>query len=282
MISRGLIIGGDISFDCGEALCAVGQNPDAFRQNLRRWSLFWDRLGVVYNPNTVKIEHPEFAFLRNSGVLDIYDVHNVQGELSANVRAINTIAMQELEQNDTGNWAIDLSPGSLHAPHPLFRAWDTTPDRGVLLQLQNVIPVPNKDVPLVDILEFKEKRQSEMLALRHHLDDLYLQIGNSHDPAFALTSKKSALEQSANDAIKVMRERRFPFRMSSQAVSFNFVGGVAAAAGAVLAQSNLTTILSNFLISGVTIGAALEWNKRKSAGNPFTYVASYHDHLFYE
>ncbi|WP_433848580.1 DUF6236 family protein [Brucella pseudogrignonensis] len=281
MTAMGLIIGGDISFDCVNAVCSVGQNPEAFRQNLRRWSLFWDRLGVVYNANAIQVDHPEFEFLINSGLLDIYDVHHQGGELSSNVRAINTIAMDDLEKKETGEWAIDLSPGSLHAPHPLFRDWDTTPDRGILLQLHNVIPVPDKDVPLADILEFKEKRKTELLALRQHLDDLYLQIGNSHDPAFALNSKKNAIEQSANDAIKVMKEK-FPFRMSSQAVNFNFLGGAAAAAGAFLAQSNLTTILSNFLISGVTIGAALEWKNRKAVGNPFTYVASYHDHLFFE
>lgn len=56
--------------------------------------------------------------------------------------------------------------------------------------LYNSVPLPSTDVPLNDILEFKEKHKSEMLAFRMLMDEMYLSILNSPDQ---LSAKSAAL-----------------------------------------------------------------------------------------
>lgn len=68
----------------------------------------------------------------------------------------------------------------------------------VRFELAELLPVPPKDTPLHEILEFKERRNDELQALHGYLDELYLEVLNSGDfnlqRAKALSGLKASLE----------------------------------------------------------------------------------------
>jgi hypothetical protein len=90
------------------------------------------------------------------------------------------------------------------------------PGRGVLVSLHRALPVPDKDVPLQDILEFRTKRSDELIALRRHLEEIYGRIVSAGDSDLALKTELERLQQAINDYTKVFHERRFKFRMIRQ------------------------------------------------------------------
>lgn len=48
-------------------------------------------------------------------------------------------------------------------------------------ELADLLPVPPKETPLHEILEFKERRKAELLALHGYLDELYFEVIKSGD-----------------------------------------------------------------------------------------------------
>jgi hypothetical protein len=74
-----------------------------------------------------------------------------------------------------------------------LRAYDD-----VYLELNRVLPVPSADTPIHDVLEFKDRRRSELDALRGRIDEVYLTFASSADPARVLEiAKKSVVEELA-------------------------------------------------------------------------------------
>lgn len=87
------------------------------------------------------------------------------------------------------NWGAHLFPE--HARFPTAR--------GLEFQLLNALPVPAADVPYADILEFKERRRSELLAFRAFLDELYLEVIDSDDIPRAQLAATAKLEKAIAD-----------------------------------------------------------------------------------
>jgi hypothetical protein len=68
----------------------------------------------------------------------------------------------ELNDEEPGVWALSQGEKSLFLEHGLGLFSEGS---GMSLNLLRAIPIPAKDVPLNEILEFKEKRKDELLVL---------------------------------------------------------------------------------------------------------------------
>jgi Family of unknown function (DUF6236) len=164
---------------------------------------------------------------------------------------------------------------------------------GLGIELVNAIPVPDKDVPLNEILEFKQKRNDELTALRAELDKLGRTINAAGDPAAELKRAVAHIDKSCADVLRVSGEWQFPVRLSNQEMALDLkpfevlVGGIAAS---VLASSTALSTTQAILsgIGGALFAAksaikitgdiGLQGIKRRMS--PFAYVAHVHTKLF--
>ncbi len=73
----------------------------------------------------------------------------------------------------------------------------------VRFELAELLPVPPKDTPLQEILEFKERRSDELQALHGYLDELYFEVLNSGDFNLQRAKALSGLRASLDDLNKL-------------------------------------------------------------------------------
>jgi hypothetical protein len=272
---RGLVVSVPIEVS-GDTLDIAGGGLD--RQELHFSLLFWDKLDFpTSNMFAIRLD-PDSQFLADSGILQRTSVRvEVAGSASipAWYVAAHVGAFRILDNLEPGVWSLATGERSISFP-----SGELEPNRGALVKLHQAIPIPDKQVPLQDILEFRTKRRAELLALRHHLEDIYQRVVSAGDVPLALNTELERLDRAITDHIKASRETRFPLRLTDLSASFNFVkfGGVLAAgleAGLPLAGSLLTAGAAAISISK---GASLRGHK--ATPTPFRYISSYNRELF--
>lgn len=152
-----------------------------------------------------------------------------------------------------------------------------------MLRLYEAIPVPDKEVPLQDILDFKQKRQDELVALRYHLDLIYQRIIAAGDGALALQSEIANLEKSIIDYLKVAKHASFPFINTSFEASLNVLSVPAAVAAALDAYNAGLGTVATFLAGAtplIAFGPAAALKNHKANPTPFRYISSFHKRVF--
>lgn len=80
--------------------------------------------------------------------------------------------------------------------------------------MHRAIPLPERDVPLEDLLNFKEKRRDEIKSLTLELDGLFSRIINSADSDFELNRAIAEIDQKCSDVIIVGKESGVKFSLS--------------------------------------------------------------------
>lgn len=147
------------------------------------------------------------------------------------------------------------------------------------MRLYNALPVPNKDVPLQDIIEFKLSRRDELLTLRLYLDALYQGITISGDGPHAVNAVLASLDRAVYDCLKVAKESNFPFRLMSLDVGMNLAAAAIAGFGAYNAGLPLAGSLAAGAIAGVGVEVGLK-HRSATTLQPLKYVSRYHSELF--
>jgi len=90
--------------------------------------------------------------------------------------------------------------------------------------LIDALPVPNDNIPIHDILEFKERRKDEFNALHETLDELYIDILNSADSDLQAKKSISRLKESLNNIEKIQKEKFKSFTKFSRTLQLNING----------------------------------------------------------
>ncbi len=272
---RGLVISYPIIMSAGGIGLYLKAN-ELDPQELRFSLLFWDKLDFPAN-NVEDFGLDENAdFLARTGILNRtrVDVSGVFPNELAYAQA-HFHAYRILDEQEPGVWSLGAGENSMSFPDA-----DLEPGRGVLVRLHHAIPVPDKDVPLHDILEFRVKRRAELLALRYHIEVIYQSIIAAVDGALALNTQIGLLEQAIADHIKASKESKMLFRNMSFDASLNVAAGVVV--GLTVYNQSLD-IVNSLLVGagaaiGVTIGRSLK--RREEAPTPFQYISSYHEKVF--
>ncbi|MFD1612008.1 DUF6236 family protein [Sphingomonas tabacisoli] len=261
-------------------------NSDHFDETeVRAALLFWDRLEVPRTPLNDYI-NDTIHNLAKMGVVQRTSVRLVRGagviEGQCLLQGTET-AFDALEARDPGRWAMGVGSNSLKVMGDARMA----PDRGALVRLHNVLPVPDGSVPVEQVLEFKQKRRDELLALRHELDKIYQRIDAAPDRALAEAVEGDALDRAATAALKTALEFHLPVRLSDWAIKLNLNIGEAitkaslAGAASHFVMPELTAIVAGLAgaASFLTVEGGIGLKRRPSAG-PFEYVVHYHKELF--
>lgn len=172
---------------------------------------------------------------------------------------------------------MDLATGANSVSFPEA---DLDLGRGVIVSLHRAIPVPDKDVPIQDVLEFRARRRDELIALRHYLEDIYERIISAGDGALALEKEVERLQSAIDGHVRVSRESGFKLRLVDMDASLNFVPAVTTAAVTYLAGTPLiaSIIAGSAAALNVKIGPSLK--RHNATATPFKYVSSYHRELF--
>jgi Family of unknown function (DUF6236) len=277
--ARGLIISPPLIVESGGSIHIKSSELDP--QELRFALLFWDQLAWPDN-NVIGIGGGSDAdFLLASGVLT-RPRYAVYGTTNAGSAVLNSYvqAYRALNQSNPGRWSVSQGENSL-----LIEGGLLIPGRGALVELHRAIPVPNADVPLEDILDFKMKRQDELLALRDEIDSLYSALAQAGDKEFELARLAAKIDRACADVLRLGKERQFGMRYSDLKASFDFdVGKIAgwAIAGETAGQQLALPIVGAAL-GGVAATLKLGWDstasRAKFGSHPYRYVYRIHDDL---
>jgi hypothetical protein len=197
------------------------------------------------------------------------------GSLEDGFRLAHIHAFTELDRREPGMWSLATGERSIS-----FLDSELQQGRGALVRLHRAIPVPDKDVHLQDILEFKQSRQPELLKLRHHLEAIYNRVISAVDGSLALHSETEALNVALSEYIGSTRGFRITWRLASMEASVNVSGAAAAALTAFQAGLPATDAALVGAAASLAIKSGFGFRRTTPTKTPFQYVSSYHNELF--
>lgn len=253
------------------------------KQELRFSLLLWDKLDWPDN-FVISIEGgPDEEFLKQEGIL-VRSVASFSGGGSGAeiVRDAFLSTFRERDNSQPGHWSLARGERSIS-----FDTSEMEQGRGILFNLHKAIPVPSKDVPFQDILEFRTKRRAELLSLRFHLEDIYQRVRSAPDSDLSQISELSKLDLALAEYLKVVHESRIPSVRASLSVNIDIkdliVGSLVAertlnyGLGEVAAGLSAMTATALSANASFTLGSGL---KKRAPSSPFQYVSSIEDQLF--
>jgi hypothetical protein len=277
---RGLIISAPIEIS-GDSVLVKSGGPDL--QELRASLLYWDKLAWPTN-NLIHMDGgPDIGFLKSAKIL-VRPNYAFSGRGSdALVRAqIETLLV--LDKQEPGAWALSHGENSI-----LVSGGTLTQGHGVALELYRAIPVPDKDVPLNEVLEFRLKRYEELHSLRLEIDELVKTINLSEEPTAELEKCLQRIDQKCAAAIRVGSEWQFPVRLSNLKTSFDLKPFSVVRDGLVAFLGATALGATSAVVAGLTGAAALVsvkitgdfgWQGLTARDNPYRYVSQFHKELF--
>ncbi|WP_206539881.1 DUF6236 family protein [Rheinheimera mesophila] len=136
--------------------------------NLRKYLLFWDKIDYPVN-NMIHIGGgPDIEFLIQEGIATSTEVRFQRMEAHENgllFLASQMVAFEQNNQSKDKEWSIAQPTERLIVPQEYSKR------QGCLeFELYNAVQIPTADVPLPEVVEFKIRRNAELLALRDSMD----------------------------------------------------------------------------------------------------------------
>lgn len=255
----------------GGIRCGGGPSP----ADLRKYLLYWDEIDYPDN-NFVSIgADPDLEFLISAGVATRTRVQ-FQGSMSSGNGEFFLIAQQavfEKRDNESpGLWSLAQLSSA-----PYFA--ESQPVPAIEYQLWNALPVPQADVPLNEILEFKERRRDELVALRIYLDEMYQSVVSAADVPRARNLQIAKLETALNEVDKTLGESGVAKALSSLrgfiAGEFTNIVGTGFGAAGVAPFIGMSPLVAGAVGTGIAFAVkpVLSPKVRKQA-HSLTYVSS--------
>lgn len=168
-------------------------------QDLNYYLLYWDKIIIPrFSPIHFAIDNEDEII--KTGILESPRVY-IENFFTVNndfldepfVLAQSIIAHKIISEDSSQDWTIHQIGDQRLIGNEQRKEFDS-----VKIELQNCLPVPNEHVNFQDILEFKEKRKDELIALHSTIDNFYFEVLNS--PDIGLKKRKCISELS--NAIK--------------------------------------------------------------------------------
>lgn len=285
--TRGIIVSSPLSIDLNSNFISMKGNLDPLE--LRFSLLYWDKL--IFPKSTKVLIHggDDCDFLIQAGVMSRPAYGKSSGvinsvEMPITLWNVFIEAFTECESKEPGVWSLAQGENSLYIKNSNGLFSDS---QGVSVNLIRDIPTPADDVPLAEILEFKEKRRDELLVFHKQIDKLTEEIQNSQDNSESFKKIVNDIDVACSDLLKVGREWQYPIHISDFKASINFNGvkvvgamGIGwheaipyglVAAGSVAALAGVASMLD--------IKADIGFQSIQRPSSPFRYVLKAHQEL---
>ena len=194
-------------------------------------------------------------------------------------------AFTDLENREPGVWSLSQGEKSLFINNSAANLID---DSGLSLELIRAIPVPAADVPLNEILEFKERRNAELMIFRAHIDKLVFEIQNSPARTDEFNRIAKEIDAACADLLKVGREWQWPVHFSDFKANFNLdpdkflravkTGWELLEPYGPIAQTSAAFVSG--LVSTINVKPDISLRSIKAPRGPFRYAQLAHKELF--
>lgn len=265
--------------------------PSQLRAEQVRFGLcFWDRIAW---PSVSPIPSPDDAdmdFLQTAGVLIRPEVRLVPNMASPGRGLAESylMAYQELEKKEPGRWSLSATA---EYDIEFFLGDLVTPDRGVTVSLHRAVPIPTKDVALHDLLDFKVRRESELLALRGEINACKQLVTSAKDSSEAFAIQRDRIDAACTDLLAVTREQKMPVSISDVQMAYEFTGSaaitLAAATSFAAGQLKFAGVQTFLAAAGVVAASGMKFtatfgsrsNNKKLLNSPFRYVHYLHEEI---
>ncbi len=185
-------------------------------------------------------------------------------------------ALEVRERKQPGRWSLGMGPGGLNVPDSMYGRGP-----GIEVRLLRSLPVPDKEVPLEDILRFKAQRGDQFRDLWAAVDDISGEYQDDPKRPLAEVAAISRFARQAREAVEVVNEAGFPYRMATVAARYTTFGLLGSAAPLAFG-GGLPDIVGNGLLAlaGAVIGDVSGLGAASAAKSPFAYVIGYHEEVF--
>jgi hypothetical protein len=183
---RGIIVYPEMRRTAEGGVLIVDSRVDPL--TLRRAALYWDRIDHPTSQAIYVALSADEELLKAAGVL-------IESRIVDRVQTQDTLleapgrALLHHSSREPGQWALAQSSPDLVIPSSL-----SEPTRSIEVELHDALPIPASDVHVHEVLQFKQRRQSELLTFRAAMDGLYSRIIASPDSARAKDAAVLALE----------------------------------------------------------------------------------------
>ena len=184
--------------------------------------LFWDKIDytnvmdISYNGGSSQCICPELDYLKSIGIAQknekpTYDEKVlISGKKSWDIEEIFLVEQYAtLLKNSKDEDVIWSTINDVKNPNIKINSDDVR--ASIEIELYNLIPIPSKTVPFDDVIKFKEKRKDELLALRHYLDELTLEISSTENFEKRKLITLDRLNKQIIDYQKVFQETNFSY-----------------------------------------------------------------------
>ena len=252
-------------------------------QELRSALLFWDRIDYPSNNAFPGQTGPEEDFLLAEGVMSRSGIVVAdQTDPGLTQRQAHLLTYRLREDQEPGRWTLGHGADALG-----FSPEEMAEGRGLLLKLYQAVPIPDRIMPLEDVLCFKERRRDELIALRTHFERVYQAILGAPDRPLAELTEWAALDKAIADHVRVAIETKSPFKLANLQMRFKLSDvavGYAAADMALKAHLPLATaVLAGGLATAASsfgsLGVGLGLKEAKVSNSPFEYITSIHRNM---
>lgn len=242
---------------------------------VRFWCLFWDKLAYPQSSFVMNALGSEISYLESQAIFQRHRVQSPNGDGAQMMIYTRAKTFEELEEASPGCWAVASGIGAWEGPEP-------EKGRALRFELVNALPVPDKEVPIDDILEFRQRRRDECDALMAHIDECYLSVTVSPDKPLAQHIAFEKVARGAREQLEVTSEAGFAHRLCSLAADFNLVAAGIAATGSFALGASMSTIVGNSVLAGasVTVSNIIGAANPKKNPSPFKYFTSYGKEVF--
>lgn len=208
------VIATSFTFDGNALSVRVGMDDVSLRQYL----LYWDKIDYPDN-NIIRTGlSPDMEFLNSIGILDRTKIQfgSFSGNPGVAMALMQAMALEIRNKQFPGSWALAQNSSKLFVPE------ETEIDtKTIEMELYSALPTPAGDTPLQDILEFKLRRQDELLNFRSAMDRLYLDVVNAADIPRAKNVALNRLEKTIIELNTVVNETWSKKLLSSLKVEIN-------------------------------------------------------------
>lgn len=217
---------------------------------MRYYALYWDNVVIPTN-NLVHMGLPQEEAFISAGAIERPNVAfngSYEGDQVTNaVLSCQSIVAKELVKDKGIDWVIQQFNDEL------IILDDYIEERNTLrIDLASCLPVPTGEINIHDILNFKELRKTELIALHEYLDEVYQQALLFPDQTLASKKAISNLTRAIEDLDKVTQEGFKEYMKHNLSTVFNLYKDKIGEG--VIMDLTVSALMGSPIVPAVTIG----------------------------
>lgn len=186
-------------------------------QDLNYYALFWDEI-LIPTSRAVHEELPNEKEYIGLGVIrrPILEYWSTEGLPKKYLEFSNQLLAERREGNRTEDWSL----------HQIGHEFITLEEKkssmsGIRFEIFNALPIPNAEVPLADILEFKHRKNQAFVDFHGYLDEIYEKLISSPDDPLLKSKSYLKFEESIS-IIKKLSDDEWRGRLEGYKFSWGF------------------------------------------------------------